>query len=115
MIDVFHSRDFVKDARRLGRKHPSLVRELFDLIADEIMVSGMVDAAYQPHVLNNRGGIYNGCMEFHLADNVLVIFSPPFPDESVTMRRICTHAELSSGIFNIEWPDDSAELPELAG
>jgi mRNA interferase YafQ len=45
-------------------------------------------------------------MEFHLADDVLVLFSPPYPKRSLTMQRICTHAELSSGVFGREWPDD---------
>jgi mRNA-degrading endonuclease YafQ of YafQ-DinJ toxin-antitoxin module len=57
-------------------------------------------------VLDNPGGVYNGCMEFHLDDNVLVLFSPPFPNNSVTMRRICTHAELLCGRFGDEWSDE---------
>lgn len=106
MLEVHYSTDFDKDVRRLICRHPSLVDELFAIIEDVLAVKGRVDDAYGPHVLSNRGGHYNGCMEFHLTDNVLVLFSPPLPDKSVTMRRICTHAELTSGVFGREWPND---------
>ena len=106
MFEIFRSRDFVDDVNRLARRHPSLVRDLYAVVDEELAVYGAVGDAYDPHVLENRGGHYNGCMEFHLADDVLVLFSPPYPKRSLTMRRICTHAELSSGMFGREWPDD---------
>ncbi|MCI1792007.1 MULTISPECIES: type II toxin-antitoxin system YafQ family toxin [Bifidobacterium] len=77
MIEVFFSTNFDRDVSRLLRRHPMLADDLFAAIDDELAVDGAVNQAYQPHVLDNRGGIYGGCMEFHLADNVLVIFSPP--------------------------------------
>ncbi|KAE8128050.1 MULTISPECIES: type II toxin-antitoxin system YafQ family toxin [Bifidobacterium] len=106
MFDVRYSTDFDGDVDRLIVKHPALVEDLDMIIADELVPEGAVSDSYEPHVLDNRGGHYNGCMEFHLADDVLVLFSPPYPKRSLTMRRICTHAELSSGMFGREWPDD---------
>jgi mRNA interferase YafQ len=105
MFEIFRSRDFVDDVNRLARRHPGLVRDLYAVVDEELAIDGAVGDAYDSHVLENRGGHYNGCMEFHLADDVLVLFSPPYPKSSLTMRRICTHAELSSGVFGREWPD----------
>jgi mRNA interferase YafQ len=106
VIDVVYSHGFLRDAKRLARQWPNLVRDLYAIVDEELRTDGVVSDAYDPHVLENRGGHYNGCMEFHLADDVLVLFSPPYPKRSLTMQRICTHAELSSGVFGREWPDD---------
>lgn len=68
-----HSKEFDKDFKRLARYNRVLARELMELIADELMPNGRVPDSYRPHVLDNPGGLYNGCMEFHLADDVLVL------------------------------------------
>ena len=61
-----HSKEFDKDFKRLARYNRVLARELMELIADELMPNGRVPDSYRPHVLDNPGGLYNGCMEFHL-------------------------------------------------
>lgn len=105
MIEVRVSSEFDTDLRRLSRRHLDLVEELSELVSDNLQATGSIPAEYNPHPLEKSGGSYNGCMEFHLREDVLVLYSPPNPTRSVTLRRICTHAELSTGRFNRNWPD----------
>ena len=105
VLEARYSREFQTDLRRLARKHPELARELENLLLEELLVSGTVSEEYFPHILNKPGGTYNGCMEFHLREDVLVLYSPPNPTRSVTMRRICTHAELATSRFSPDWPN----------
>ena len=89
---------------RLARWDRTLAVELMDLIADHLARDGAVDNSFNPHLPSNQGGIYNGCVEFHLADDVLVLYSPAHPTNRIRMRRICTHRELATGQFGQEWP-----------
>lgn len=77
-----------------------------ELVADELVPNGRVPDSYRPHVLDNPGGLYNGCMEFHLADDVLVLYYPPAPRDVIHLRVIRTHEELSTGRYSREWPRD---------
>ena len=104
MIEIRFSRAFDADVRRLARFNPDLAGELRDVIRDSLAATGTVPELYAPHILNNRVGILNGCVEFHLSDDVLVLYSPQHPTQFVTMQRLCTHSELNSGIFNGGWP-----------
>lgn len=105
MFDIdTRSNEFDRDFKRLYRYSATLARELVDLMADELMANGCVPDSYKPHVLSNPGGLYNGCMEFHLADDVLVLYSPPKPRDTIRMRAIRTHAELTNGRRSKEWP-----------
>lgn len=104
MLEIYYSDVFLTDLRRLKRHDSACVVELRELIANDLQVNGQVPEDYQPHVLDNAGGLYNGCVEFHLHDNVLVLYAPVNPRHSVTMRRICTHKELATGRFHREWP-----------
>ncbi|MCO6558532.1 MAG: type II toxin-antitoxin system YafQ family toxin [Bifidobacterium sp.] len=96
--------DFEADLRRLMRHDRTLAVELRGLLTECLAVDGRVPDGYGPHSLDNPGGLYNGCMEFHLADDVLVLYSPLNPRRSVTLQRICTHEELRTGRFHREWP-----------
>ncbi|WP_137652351.1 type II toxin-antitoxin system RelE/ParE family toxin [Bifidobacterium moukalabense] len=99
-----HSREFDKDFKRLARYDRALARELV-----ELMSNGRVPDSYRPHVLDNPGGLYNGCMEFHLADDVLVLYYPPTPRDVIHLRVIRTHEELSTGRYSREWPTSQSE------
>lgn len=63
-------REFDRRLERLGRYDRSLAMELVHLMYEELQVNGCVPSMYRPHVLDNPSGRYNGCMEFHLADDV---------------------------------------------
>ena len=104
-----HSKEFDKDFKRLARYNRVLARELMELIADELMPNGRVPDSYRPHVLDNPGGLYNGCMEFHLADDVRVLYYPPAPRDVIHLRVIRTHEELSTGRYSKEWPRNQSE------
>ncbi|WEV52918.1 type II toxin-antitoxin system YafQ family toxin [Bifidobacterium sp. ESL0704] len=105
MLDLKFSTEFDADLSRLARYDAGLAQELVSLMVDELMVQGCVPDGYRPHPLNNPGGLYNGCMEFHLRDDVLVLYSPLKPKNIVCARRICTHEELTTGHFGNRWPD----------
>lgn len=102
-VDTY-SKEFDRDFRRLARFNRDLAAELIDLIADELAVHGCVPDSYKPHVLDNPGGLYNGCMEFHLADDVLVLYFPPRPHDIIHLRVIRTHDELHTGRYSKDWP-----------
>ncbi|BDR52351.1 hypothetical protein KIM372_02580 [Bombiscardovia nodaiensis] len=106
MFEIGFSGEYLSDFRRLSRRLPSCAYELMDIIFNELQETGTVSQSYGPHVLVKTGGVYNGCMEFHVRDDVLVLYSPARPKRALTMRRICTHAELTSGRFGREWPTD---------
>lgn len=97
-------REFDRRLERLGRYDRSLAMELVHLMYEELQVNGCVPSVYRPHVLDNPGGRYNGCVEFHLADDVLVIYWPPKPDQFIRMLDICTHEELRTGRYSSQWP-----------
>ena len=101
-MDVRTSSVFDADFSRLARWDASLARELADLIHDELGPSGCVPDGYGPHVLRRPGGCYNGCVEFHLANDVLVLYRAGHG--FVRLVRICTHAELAACRFGSEWP-----------
>ncbi|WP_368731812.1 MULTISPECIES: type II toxin-antitoxin system YafQ family toxin [Bifidobacterium] len=107
-LEVRASDEYLLDYRRLVRKHRDTAREIRRIVEEELSETGHVGDDLHPHVLGNSGGVYNGCMEFHAPgnDDVLVLYSPARPHRMVRLRRICTHAELSSGVFEREWPDD---------
>lgn len=104
MFELRYTAEFDADLERLARFDSSLAIELCELVHSEIERYGRVPDGYEPHVLSNRGGLYNGYMEFHLSDDVLVLFWPPDPKSFVRLARICTHDELRSGHFGREWP-----------
>ena len=98
------SKKFDKHFKRLARYDYALATELLHLMYGSLQSDGHVPIVYKPHVLDNPGGLYNNCMEFHLDDDVLVIYWPPKPREFVRMLAICTHDELATGRFHKEWP-----------
>ena len=65
---------------------------------------GIVNEISKPHILNNRGGNYNGNQEYHLSNgkvDVLVIYNPHKTNLTIRMIRIGTHKDLFQG--ELKW------------
>lgn len=87
---------FKKDYQKLKQHHPELINDLINTLK-QLQLNGIVDAEYQPHLLNNRGGNYNGSYEYHLSDgkvDVLVIYMPHKTNPSIRLIRVGSHNEL---------------------
>ena len=87
---------FKKDYQQLKHRHPELITELLNTL-NQLRFNGIVEAKYQPHILSNRGGNYNGSYEYHLSDgkvDVLVIYMPHKTNPSVRLIRVGNHNEL---------------------
>lgn len=87
---------FKEDYRRLKRVHPELINDLMQAL-EQLQLYGVVDQAYQPHALINRGGNFTGNYEFHLLDGkvaVLVIYMPHKTNPVIRLVRLGSHAEL---------------------
>lgn len=66
----------------------------------ELSQTGRVPQGYQLHVLNNRGGLHNGSMDFHLSNgkiDVVVIYKMQKNNPVILLVRIGTHKELFQG------------------
>lgn len=90
---------FTNDYKVLKKKHPELMKDLRQAL-NELRDMGMVTISYNPHVLDNRGGNYNGYFEFHLSDgfiDVLVLYLPHKSNPIIRLVRIGTHLELFQG------------------
>jgi len=90
---------FKEDYRQLKRTHPGLIADLMQAL-EQLQISGIVNQEYQPHVLKNRGGNYNGNYEFHLLDgkvDILVIYVPHKTNPMIHLVRIGGHDELFHG------------------
>lgn len=64
---------------------------------NQLHLNGIVNAKYRPHILNNRGGNYNGSYEYHLSAgkiDVLVIYMPHKTNPSIRLIRVGSHNEL---------------------
>lgn len=93
---------FKKDYRQLKRVHPELINDLMQAL-EQLQINGIVNQEYQPHVLKNRGGNYNGRYEFHLLDgkvDILVIYMPHKTNPVIRLVRIGGHDELFHGSLN---------------
>lgn len=93
---------FKEDYQRLKQTHPELIDEVLDVI-EQLKEEGMIDPAYDPHMLNKRGGNYNGNLEFHLADgkvDVLIIYRPHKTNSVIRLIRVGSHKELFRGKYN---------------
>lgn len=108
MLELNTTAEFDGNMARLKRFDRPCADELRDVMRDCLRFDGSVPDSYSPHELNNPGGLYNGCMEFHLRPDVLVLYSPVKPRRMVMMRRICTHEELRTGHFGRQWPEKPA-------
>lgn len=92
---------FTKDYLRFKRQHPELVRDLMDVL-EQLHQNGVVRRAYNPYLLSNRGGNYNGNDEFHLSNgkvDVIVIYRPHHTNQVIRLIRIGTHSELFQGKY----------------
>ncbi len=99
MFDLAYEPQFKADFRRTMRRYPQLLSEFRDA-AEELRVSGVLPGAYGAHELDNPGGNYNGCMEFHLADgkvDVLVLYLPHKMNPVIRFIRMGSHEELFRG------------------
>lgn len=79
MFEIGFSGEYLSDYRRLSRSLPGCADEIRELVVNEIQETGAVPQSYGPHVLVNAGGVYNGCMEFHVRDDVLCCTAPLAP------------------------------------
>lgn len=89
-------RQFKKDYQRLKRTHPELIHDLL-VTLNQLRQTGIVKAEYHPHVLDNRGGNYNGNYEYHLSDgkvDVLVIYMPHRTNPRIRLIRVGGHGDL---------------------
>ena len=87
---------FKKDYQHLKHHHPELIDELMNTL-NQLHLNGIVNAEYRPHILDNRGGNYNGSYKYHLSDgkvDVLVIYMPHKTNPSIRLIRVGSHNEL---------------------
>lgn len=87
---------FQKDFQRFKKEHPELLTE-FKVAMRELVLNGAVPDSYHPHVLDNRGGLHNGSLDFHLSDgkvDVVVLYLPHKTNPVIRLIRIGTHDEL---------------------
>lgn len=104
-VEILFSREAQRDLLQLKRFNRALFNELRSIVAESLLENGSVDSSYNPHVLDNPRGLYSGYMEFHLGDDILVLYYPPYPKKFLRIQRICSHEELRTGIFNASWRD----------
>lgn len=80
----------------MKRTHPELIDDLLNTL-DQLHQRGIVKVEYHPHILDNRGGNYNGNYEYHLSDgkvDVLVIYMPHKTNPRIRLIRVGSHNEL---------------------
>lgn len=90
---------FKQDYKTTKKRYPQLAGELKPAL-EELSQKGQVSEDYNPHLLNNREGNYNGYFEFHLAEgkiDVLVIYLPHKNNPVIRLVRIGNHTELFQG------------------
>lgn len=109
MIEVAYSEPAKADVKRLRRYRRDYAAEVLRIVREELRVDGSVSDVYRPHELTKRDAHYSGYMEFHAFDDVLVLYYPPYPNGFVRVVRVCTHWELHTGEFGVEWPDPKIE------
>ena len=104
MFEIKVEAQFKVDYKRTMRMHPQLKSEFKAAVA-ELVAHGSLPAEYGAHELSNPGGNYNGHIDFHLSDG-LVLCS----DWSEWARmRNCSRARradrrfLSCGGIGIDW------------
>lgn len=99
MFEIAVESSFKADYKRVVRNHPHLRDEVQAAIA-ELAAHGEVPASYNPHVLSNLGGNYNGHVEFHLLDgkvDVLVLYLPHKTNPVIRLVRMGSHNDLFQG------------------
>lgn len=90
---------FKADYQKFKRQYPFLMDEFLSLL-EELRHKGTVPNTYKPHILNNRGGNYNGFTEFHLSDgkiDIIVIEKAHQSNPIIRLVRMGTHDELFRG------------------
>lgn len=99
MYELIYEPQFKRDYRKLKRMHPELVSDLV-ITLNQLQARGIVNFSYRPHILNNRGGNYNGNYEYHVSDgkvDILVIYKPHRSNPTIRLIRIGSHNELFHG------------------
>lgn len=99
MYILTYDNQFKIDYRNFKRNHPELKKELKNVL-EQLQKTGTVSSSYNPHILDNFGGNYNGHMEFHLSDgkvDVLVLYMPHKTNPKIRLVRIGSHKELFQG------------------
>lgn len=60
-------------------------------------MNGTVLVSYKPHELDNRGGLYNGNLDFHLSDGQVDVVVIYIPHKINPIIRIGRHKDLFQG------------------
>lgn len=84
---------FKKDTDRLKKRFPELQEELNAVFNDYLEI-GFIRQEYNPHLLDDPKLPYYGDMEFHLFNDLLVIYVEVNHQNSIRFVRIGTHQEL---------------------
>lgn len=84
---------FEKDVNRWKKKIPDLQNELKAVFQD-YMTLGIIRDEYDPHLLDNPALPYYGDMEFHLFDDLLVVYIEITKKNHIRFIRLGTHDEL---------------------
>lgn len=99
MYQIIIEPQFKKDYQIFKRTFPELVND-FNVTLHQLEQTGTVEDSYNPHELNNKGGNYNGNLEYHLSDgkvDVIVIYMPHKTNPRIRMVRIGDHNTLFHG------------------
>lgn len=87
---------FTLDVKNKSRKYPDLHDELQDIIS-EIIEKGTIPKEYNPHILKKSNLNYAGHMEFHLFNDLLIIYVYISKRGTFRFERLGTHEELFHG------------------
>ena len=99
MYTIKFERSFLSDYRRITRAHPFIKRE-FEVAMRELAERGELPEMYGAHVLDNPGGNYNGCIDFHLSEgkvDIVVRYLPHRTNPIIRFVRMGSHADLCQG------------------
>ena len=99
MYTIKFERSFLSDYRRITRAYPFIKRE-FEVAMRELAERGELPEMYGAHVLDNPGGNYNGCIDFHLPEgkvDVVVLYLPHRTNPIIRFVRMGSHADLFQG------------------
>ena len=93
MNHIKAERSFEKDVKRWKKKVSGLQEELQEVL-EIYFEKGYIPDSYNPHLLDNPSLPYYGDMEFHLLDDLLVVYVEISKRNSIRLIRLGTHAEL---------------------
>ncbi len=93
MYHIKIEQSFKKDIDKWKKQVPELQDELNAVIEDYIEI-GFIRDEYDPHPLDNPSLPYYGDMEFHLFNDLLVVYVEVTHNKSIRFIRLGTHKDL---------------------